>query len=117
MSAYGVFWALALQEQAREAERKARAAEKRTQRVEDELRARCDRLALVCETMWTLMRDRLNLTEADLIDRLHDIDLADGKLDGKVRRPPTSCPKCARRVSQRFAHCMYCGAELPQEAF
>jgi len=93
---------------ARDAQRSARESATRV----DELEARCDRALLVCEALWTVLRDKLNVSEEELVNTVNDIDLSDGKLDGKVRRDATDCGQCGRRVSRRFTKCMYCGHTL-----
>ncbi len=45
------------------------------------------------------------------------VDLSDGKLDGKVRKAATPCPKCGRNVASRFTKCMYCGQPMSQQPF
>jgi hypothetical protein len=76
-----------------------------------------DRSMMVIEAMWTLMRDKLQLTDEQLADRVNDIDLSDGELDGKVRKTPVSCPKCNRTIARRFSRCMYCGQPVVQDPF
>jgi hypothetical protein len=82
------------------------------------LEARCDRLAVLCEAMWTLLRDQLNLTDEQLLDRINEVDLTDGRLDGKVERGSAiTCHKCNRNVARKFAKCMYCGEPLAHDPF
>ena len=83
----------------------------------DELEARLDKTELVCEALWTLMRDKLGIADEQLVNRINDIDLSDGKLDGKVRRSATPCAKCGRNVASRFARCMYCGQPMAKQPF
>jgi len=91
---------------------------RRTARDVQALEARCDRLAMLCEAMWTMMREQLNLTDEQLLDRINQIDLTDGRLDGKVDRAGAiDCYKCGRTVSRRFARCMYCGEAVAQDPF
>ena len=91
----------------------ARRAETRTKDLEDRL----DRAMLACEAMWSLLRDKLGLTDEMLRDRITEVDLSDGKLDGKVARKVGPCPNCKRPNSDRFIHCMYCGLQLPKAPF
>ena len=82
-----------------------------------DLETRLDRTLLACEAMWTLLRDKLGATDLELIDRINDIDLSDGKLDGKVRKTAVSCPSCGRTISRRFPKCMYCGQAIMHDPF
>ena len=86
-------------------------------RKADELEARCDQLVMVCEAMWTILRDKLGVTDEELVTRVNDIDLSDGKLDGKVRKTAVSCPKCGRTIAQRFQKCIYCGQPVVHDPF
>jgi len=72
---------------------------------------------MINEALWEILRDRLNLTEDDLNSKLYDIDMRDGKLDGKNQSPATKCPQCQRTVSSRHAACLYCGHIMDQSVF
>ncbi len=114
------FWALhhsgiASYAQASATDASNRAREARTK--VDELETKCDKALLVCEAMWTLLRDKLGVTEQELVDRVNEIDLSDGKLDGKVRRPAVECTKCHRKVARRFQRCVYCGCAVEHDPF
>lgn len=82
-----------------------------------ELEMRLDSAMLACEAMWSLLRDKLDMTDDDLATRINDIDLSDGRLDGKVRKPPVKCPKCQKAVSRRMPRCMYCGQPVEKDPF
>jgi hypothetical protein len=82
-----------------------------------ELESRLDRALLACEAMWTLVRDKLGVTDGELFDRINEIDLSDGKLDGKVRKTAVSCPSCGRTIASRHARCMYCGQAVMKDPF
>lgn len=88
---------------ARQAERAARAVERFEQRI--------DRLALLSMALWSLLKEHTDLTEDDLLERVRQIDLTDGKEDGKAKKRVAKCPKCGRTMSPRHGRCLYCGAE------
>lgn len=75
------------------------------------LDARMDALVLTNMALWTLLRDKLGLTDAQLEERVKQLDLADGQQDGKIRVQAWKCPKCDRPNSPRHRKCLYCGFE------
>lgn len=92
----------------------ARSAKLDVREIGDQL----ERTLLVCEAMWSILRDKLGVTDEELVARVNEIDLTDGKLDGKVRKTAvTVCEKCTRTVSMRFRKCTYCGHEIDRDAF
>ena len=70
---------------------------------------RIARLTLVCEALGSLLKERVGITEEEIADRVNQIDLTDGQLDGRVRHAARTCRHCNRNVSPRFAKCIYCG--------
>ena len=72
---------------------------------------------MINEAMWELMRDRLKLTLDDLNDKLYQIDMRDGALDGKNQRQIVECPKCGRKVSPRHPACIYCSHIVDDTVF
>jgi hypothetical protein len=75
---------------------------------------RVDRLLLVVEAMWTLLREQ-GLADEDLIERIRMLDEADGVADDRVTTSPRDCPSCAAKVAPGLDACQYCGAELPSD--
>ncbi len=114
-----VFWSMSAGGVARSmaGESTADNAATAARREAHELEARLDRALLACEAMWSILRDKLGVTDVELIERINDIDLSDGKLDGKVRKTAVACPKCNRTISQRFPKCMYCGQPIVHDPF
>jgi hypothetical protein len=72
---------------------------------------------LINQALWELIRDKLHLTEEDLNNKLYEIDMRDGQLDGKNQRPVSDCPDCSRKVSARHPACLYCGAIIDDSVF
>lgn len=89
----------------------------RVGRAVEQLEQRIDRLSLVNEALWTLLRERVGVTDAELLERIREVDLSDGRLDGKVRRKPVDCPGCKRTVSNRHDRCLYCGQDIERGPF
>jgi hypothetical protein len=78
----------------------------------EELRDRVDRMALFTMALWSLAGEKLQITEDELKKRVQDLDLSDGKLDGKISQNVGECPKCKRQLSRRNRSCIYCGYTL-----
>lgn len=86
-------------------EEKASDAARTVQYFQDRL----DKLILINMALWSLLKQETNLTEEDLLERIKEIDLSDGVLDGKVRQTVIQCPKCGRTMSNKHRTCLYCG--------
>ncbi|MEM6459955.1 MAG: hypothetical protein AAF710_11265, partial [Planctomycetota bacterium] len=65
-------------------EARSNASGRRAQREVQHLEDRFERLSLVCMAMWSLLQDKTDLTEADLLERVQTIDLMDGQADAKA---------------------------------
>lgn len=99
--------------QGSEANRKASNAQARIRVLE----ANLGRAFLICEALWELLRDRAKLTEQEFHDKLYEIDMRDGQIDGKNQRQVVQCPKCNRKVSPRHQACIYCGEIVDDSVF
>lgn len=86
-------------------------------RLDSDVQARIDRLSLACEAMWTLLRDKLGVDNGALLDRMTQLDAADGKIDGKAGKTALSCPSCGRTIARRFPKCIYCGQGIEHDPF
>jgi hypothetical protein len=80
----------------------------------DALEHRLASLALTCAAMWSLLQERAGITEQELLDRMHALDMRDGKVDGRMNAEALTCGSCKRKSSARHKRCMYCGAALPE---
>ncbi|HNX27569.1 MAG TPA: hypothetical protein PKK48_09205 [Phycisphaerae bacterium] len=86
---------------------KARNVQEQCRQLEDRL----DKLILLNMAMWELIKERTQITETDLEKRIAEIDLRDGKADGKISHTIKKCAKCGKIMSPRHKCCLYCGAE------
>jgi hypothetical protein len=77
------------------------------------LEHRYERMRLVTNALWQLLKEHTGLTDADLKRFVERIDLADGKADGKMTFPTGAmdCQKCSRRILKSAAVCPWCGAK------
>ena len=77
-----------------------------------------ERLKLVTAALWQLLKDRTQATDDDLRRYIEDVDLMDGRLDGKVRAPREvrECKGCQRRIVNSAVICLYCGEKQADTA-
>ena len=82
------------------------------------LEANLAKALMINEALWEIIKERHNLNEDHLNEKLYQIDMRDGQLDGKNQRSePIKCPKCKRPVSSRHPACIYCGHEIDDSVF
>lgn len=93
------------------AEYTAYQAERAAGKIED-VEERLDKLALLNYALWSLLKERLGVSEAELLERVQELDLRDGKLDGRINGVVINCDDCQRPLSRRHRKCLYCGFEL-----
>ena len=79
-----------------------------------ELETTVNRTALACQAMWELLRERVGITEAELLAKIKEVDLRDGAADGRMRPVIVNCPKCGKPANTKHSTCMYCGAAIPK---
>ena len=72
---------------------------------------------MISEALWELLSEKTGLTEQDLLDKINEVDLRDGVLDGKNQRNVIDCPNCGRKVSARHTACLYCGEVIDKSVF
>lgn len=111
---YDLFWDLRQQGEIQSARSAARRSEDKAENAVDLARRlddRIDRLALINMALWSLLKERTGLTEEDLASRVQQLDLEDGRADGKIGGQVVECPQCRRTLSQKHQRCLYCGFE------
>jgi hypothetical protein len=73
-------------------------------------RAELDRLFLIVESLWMLLKEKHGYSDDELTAKIIDLDLSSGTLDN--RRPTKevgNCKKCQRRLMRNKKYCVYCG--------
>ena len=95
------------------ASRQASAANEQIQFVKADI----EKLLMITEALWTLLKEQHGYSDEELAKRVEEIDLRDGKLDGKVSLTPKQCPSCSRPVSRKRPTCLYCGEEIKADLF
>jgi hypothetical protein len=93
------------------------AAKVRTQN--ESIQCDVEKLFMITQALWTLLQDQHGYSDEDLIQRVQEIDLQDGKLDGKVAKSKIrpDCPECGRKLMGNRPVCLYCGAEVALDPF
>lgn len=74
------------------------------------LRDQVDHLSLVSQAMCELM-ENMGFTKEMILAKIQEIDLRDGRLDGKLTKNHT-CSNCNRSLAPRHIKCMYCGESV-----
>ena len=75
------------------------------------LRAAIDKLILVNRALWEIISESQGLSEEYLLNKVNEIDMRDGVLDGKIREPVRKCASCGRVLQQGYVKCVYCGTK------
>ncbi len=84
----------------------------------DRLEREVNHLALICEGLWNLLKEKHGYSDADLVSKVTAVDLKDGRLDHrKAPTGPRQCPKCHRVVLRYQASCLYCGEAFAPALF
>lgn len=77
-----------------------------------------ERLLMITEALWMLLKKEHGYTDDVLLQRIREIDLRDGELDGRVAvRPPGPCPECGRPLARKRPLCIYCGKPVEADPF
>ena len=76
-----------------------------------ELEQRYERLKLVTAALWQVLKAHNGLADEDLKRYIAKVDLADGKLDGRMDRKGSAmdCSHCGRRILKSTLICPWCG--------
>ena len=120
----GLFIAGAAQQMARA--NRAQSTGERAARTASDVRTKnesiqfdIEKLFMITEALWEILKHQHGYTDDQLGQMIQDIDLRDGKLDGKVAKSserPT-CTQCGRTIIKKQAKCLYCGEPAPQQPF
>lgn len=82
------------------------------------MQADVERLLMITEALWCMLKKEHGYTDEQLIQKVQEIDMRDGRLDGKVaKQPPSQCPQCGRAISARRPTCLFCGAACKGDPF
>lgn len=77
-----------------------------------------ERLLMITEALWKILQEEHGYDDERLIAKVMEIDLEDGRLDGRVKRTgPQQCGSCGRALSSRHLKCIYCGTVALRDPF
>ena len=97
----------------------ASSAQARSVRTDlDLVRADIERLLMITEALWGILKEKHWYTDEELANRVSEIDRRDGKVDGRVAQsPPGTCPRCNRTLERKRPYCLYCGQAIAWDPF
>ena len=95
----------------RDADIKRKEVARHSREHQVDLERRLEKLSLICRAMWTLVQERSNISEKELLTRTTEIDLLDGRADGRVSVPARECETCRHTIAPRHERCLYCGGK------
>ena len=74
---------------------------------------------MVVQAMWELMKEKAGLSDSDLEAKVREIDMRDGKLDGRdmTQTGPQTCRQCGRTILSGQLQCTWCGTQAETGAF
>ena len=76
-----------------------------------DLESRLDSLTLACMAMWRMLQDRHGISDEEFAAKVREIDMSDGRLDGRAAPEPKSCSRCGQALAPRQVKCQHCRAE------
>lgn len=74
-----------------------------------ELTRRVERLSILNQALWEILRDKIGLTDEELEGKVQEVDMRDGVADGSMTATAVRCPRCQRVCNARHKKCLYCG--------
>lgn len=98
---------------AMEAQNSAREAQTNLELLKNDV----DRLLLITEAMWMLMKEKEGYTDDVLVKLVEEIDKRKVIVNGVEVKAPIKCSACGKTNSAKRLVCIYCGASLQARLF
>ena len=82
------------------------------------MRQDIEKLYMLVEALWCIVKETSGLGDEDLIGLVKQIDMQDGKLDGRnsANAGILKCSNCGRTILKGQSKCIYCGGEIKDES-
>jgi len=96
----------------------AESAAREARNTADALQHDIDRLLLITEALWTIVKQDHGYADDTLVGLIQDIEArrtAAGS--NSIKDSPVACPACGRTNTAARPFCMYCGKPLPMNPF
>jgi len=75
-------------------------------------------LLMIVESLWDILKKQHSFDDSELLNRVAEIDMRDGKLDGKTKKAAVpDCRHCGRKMMGRKPICIYCGKPTLRDIF
>ena len=81
----------------------------------NDLKRKCDALTITSQALWEILRSKTGMTDASILQKMQEIDLRDGRADGKISSRVIKCSRCGRSSNANRKLCLYCGTSMPMD--
>lgn len=80
------------------------------------MRQDIEKLYMIVEALWGIVKQATNLKDDDLAELVRQIDMQDGKLDGRNSENAEikKCAHCGRTLLRGQTKCTYCGGDAAE---
>lgn len=109
-----MIWDLFQQQKIAQNKREIEDAQKTVRKIKytsESVSDRMNRIAIVSNAVWELLKERTGVTDTDLLSKVEEIDSRDGLSDGKATAVMKTCLGCGKKINTRNKNCIYCGVE------
>lgn len=83
----------------------------------DKLKKKVDKLSMITEGLWLIIRDELKLSDDKLKEKIKK-ELIDDNLEGSIySKAAKACKHCSNPLQEGKSLCIYCGKEAGEDVF